>query len=339
MKILVAGAAGQVGCRLVRQLLARNHEVRGTVLPDDPAGHRLEGLDIQLAPGDLTDEAFVRQAVDGVDAVIHTANFVGPQFENNNQINRLMARVCGQQAHRLERLVYTSSSGVFPNNGEILACAYHPVDELHPKRPMGEYSLMKWMGEEFVKMAARETGLGYSIVRPSHVRSGDAILGHFTVGAVARLLQHGQRHPLGELYMEDGAELWHDLLAQAESEDQPCSVRDLDGQPWQYQPNDARDIAQMLVLAVESPGALGESFNCGAPAPFPFPDAAEILAEQSGVDPLAVRLPVRYQYDHDITKGRSLLNYQPKGDLQAMLSSARLVRDEGYADYTWEGVA
>ena len=37
MKILVAGAAGQVGCRLVRQLLERNHEVRGTVLPDDPA--------------------------------------------------------------------------------------------------------------------------------------------------------------------------------------------------------------------------------------------------------------------------------------------------------------
>ena len=36
MKILVAGAAGQVGCRLVRQLLERNHEVRGTVLPDDP---------------------------------------------------------------------------------------------------------------------------------------------------------------------------------------------------------------------------------------------------------------------------------------------------------------
>ena len=114
MKILVAGAAGQVGCRLVRQLLERNHEVRGTVLPDDPALERLQGLDIELAAGDLTDEAFVDSAVTGVDAVIHTANIVGPQFDNNMQIDRLITRVCGAHADHLERLVYTSSSGVFP---------------------------------------------------------------------------------------------------------------------------------------------------------------------------------------------------------------------------------
>ena len=33
MKVLVTGAAGQVGCRLVRQLLDQNCEVRGTILP------------------------------------------------------------------------------------------------------------------------------------------------------------------------------------------------------------------------------------------------------------------------------------------------------------------
>jgi len=96
MKILVAGAAGQVGCRLVRQLLARNHEVRGTVLPDDPALERLEGLDIELAAGDLTDEAFVNEAVSGVDAVVHTANYVGPYFDNNVQTDRTVTSVCGQ---------------------------------------------------------------------------------------------------------------------------------------------------------------------------------------------------------------------------------------------------
>ena len=143
-------------------------------------------------------------AVTGVDAVIHTANIVGPQFDNNMQIDRLITRVCGAHADHLERLVYTSSSGVFPNNGETIACAYHPVDERHPKRPIGEYSLGKLIGEAFTKMAARETGLRFSIVRPSHVQSGDAILGRFTVGAVARLLERGQDTPLGELYMADG---------------------------------------------------------------------------------------------------------------------------------------
>ena len=339
MKILVAGAAGQVGCRLVRQLLERNHEVRGAVLPDDPALERLQGLDIELAPGDLTDEAFVRSAVAGVDAVIHTANYVGPQFDNNMQIDRLITRVCGAHADRLERLVYTSSSGVFPNNGETIACAYHPVDERHPRRPMGEYSLGKLIGEEFTNMAARETGLRTAIVRPSHVQSGAAILSRFTVGAVARLLERGQNSPLGELHMADGAELWHDLLAKAVDEEQPCSVRDLDGRPWLYQPNDARDIAHMLVCAVEEPGALDESFNCGAPAPFSFPQAAAILSEISGVEPLEARLPVRYRYDHDNTKGRSLINFRPRGDLRTMINSALLVRDEGYIDYDWEGVS
>ncbi len=335
MKILVAGAAGQVGCRLVRQLLARNHEVRGTVLPDDPALERLDGLDIELAAGDLTDEAFVNEAVNGVDAVIHTANYVGPHFDNNMQTDRIMTRVCGRYADRLERFVYTSSSAVFPNDSQTIACAYHPVDELHPKRPMGEYALGKLIGEEFTAMAARETGLRTAVVRPSHVQSGDGVLGRFTVGGVAMLLERGQNSPLGDLHMADGTELWHDLLAEAVDEAQPCSVRDLDGRPWLYQPNDARDIAHMLVCAVEEPAALGESFNCGAPAPFSYPEAAAILAERTGVEPLEVRLPVRFRYDHDNTKGRSLINFRPRGDLRTMINSALLVRNEGYVDYEW----
>lgn len=336
MKILVAGAAGQVGCRLVRQLLDKNHEVRGTVLPDDPAIGRLDGLDIELAHGDLTDENFIRKAINGVDTVIHTANYVGPQFENNLQINRLIARVCGENADELDRLVYTSSSGVFPNNGESITCAYHPVDELHPKRPNGEYSLSKLIGEEFVKMAHRETGLRYSIVRPSHVRSGDAIFGHFTVGSVVNLLKRSQARGQGELYMHDGTELWHDIEERAVSMDQPCSVRYKDGQPWVYQPNDARDIAHMLVCAALEPGAVNEDFNCGSPAPFSLPEGAGLLAEITGVETLEVNLPVWYRYDHCITKGKSLINYQPKGDLQNMFRSAELVRNEGYVDYAWD---
>lgn len=336
MKILVAGAAGQVGCRLVRQLLTRNHEVRGTVLPDDPCIERLEGLDLELATGDLTDESFVQQAVSGVDAVIHTANYVGPQFDNNLQINRLIARVCGEQADRLDRLVYVSSSGVFPNNGENLACAYHPVDEDHPKRPDGEYSLSKLIGEEFVNMAANYTGLRTVIVRPSHVQSGTAILDQFTARRICQILQTGQSKPYGELYMADGTELWHDVLAQARDGDQPCSVRDAQGRSWYYQPNDARDIAHMLVCAVEEPAAIGESFNCGSPEPFYHTHAAPLLAEMTGQEPLEITVPVWYRYDHAIGKGKRLINYRPRGTIEAMLQSALRVRDEGASDYTWD---
>ncbi len=60
-KVLVTGAAGQVGARLVRQLLARNYEVRGTLLPDDPAAERIAGLEVERAAGDLRDLDFVRR--------------------------------------------------------------------------------------------------------------------------------------------------------------------------------------------------------------------------------------------------------------------------------------
>ncbi len=339
MKTLVTGAAGQVGCRLVRQLLERNHEVRGTVLLEDPALERIEGLDIELVAGDLTDGAFTRRAVRGMDAVIHTANLVGPYFENNVRTNLEVARACGEAADALDRYIYVSSSGVFPNNGEVFVCAYHPVDEQHPKRPDSEYSLSKLIGEEIAEMVARCTGLRTVIVRPSHVLSGTAIFKQFTVACVCSVLRKAENNPKSELYAGEGRKLWEEVEAQAEAPDQPCSVRDLDGRPWYYQPNDARDIAGCLVCALEAPGALDASFNAGAPAPFTFPEGAGMLAEITGREPLEVRLPVRWRYDHDITRAKSWIGYRPRGDLETMMASARAVAEGEYVDYTWEGEA
>ena len=331
MKILVTGAAGQVGCRLVRQLLDRNHEVRGTIIPDDPCRDRLDGVDVELMEGDLTDLEYVKKAVDGCEAVAHTANVVGPHFELNTQINLQVTRACSAAADRLDRYLYVSSSGVYPNNGENIACAYHPVDELHPKRPDGEYSLSKYIGELMVERAARETGLRYTIVRPSHVLSGDKIFGQFTVARVVGLLKKGQR-PGSELFMADGTELWHEVEKAAASPDQPCSVTDLDGRPWYYQPNDAREIAHCIVCALESPAALSEAFNGGAPEPFTFPDGARLLGEIKGIDPLEIELPVRSRYDHAIGKAKSLIGYEPKCDLETMMESAQRFTN-GEPDY------
>ena len=55
--ILVTGAAGQVGSRLVRQLLGRNYEVRGLILPGDPNRSRLNGLEIEVVEGNMLDMA------------------------------------------------------------------------------------------------------------------------------------------------------------------------------------------------------------------------------------------------------------------------------------------
>lgn len=335
MKVLVTGATGQVGCRLVRQLLGANHEVRGTVWLKDPALDRLAGLDIDLRQGDLTDPAFVADAVQGVAAVIHTANLVGPHFENNVQTTLQVARACGEAADGLDRLIYVSSSGVFPNDSHVLACAYHPVDELHPKRATSEYNLSKLIGEQIMEMTSRRTGLRTVVVRPSHVLSGEKVLQQFTVQRVVGNLKSGQQNPESELYMADGTELWRQVEAQAEDPGQPCNVADTAGRPWYYQPNDARDVAHGLVCALERPEALGESFNLGAPEPFLFPAGARLLAELTGRRPLEIRLPVQWRYDHSTAKARSWIGYDPRGDLQAMMRSAIAVQRGEGDDYEW----
>ena len=337
MKVLVTGAAGQVGCRLVRQLLDNNHEIRGTILPDDPCRDRLEGVDIELTEGDLTDPVFVVRAVEGVDAVIHTANYVGPHYENNVQTTMEVTRACADRADSLDRYIYVSSSAVFPNDGHALACAYHPVDELHPKRPNSEYALSKLIGEEMTEMQALRTGLRTVIVRPSHVLSGTAIFKQLSVSRVLAMLRAGLS-PASELYTENGEDLIRQVQDAAEDNDQPCSACDMDGRPWYYQPNDARDMAHCIVCALESPAAIGESFNAGAPAPFLLTEGAKMLAEITGRKILEVKLPVRWRYDHDITKAKTWIGYQPKGDLKAMLTSAKAVQDGGYQDYTWDGI-
>jgi len=337
MKVLVTGATGQVGCRLVRQLSQHNHEVRGTVWAGAPEAEleRVKGLEIDLRKGDLLDLEYVRQAVAGVDAVIHTANLVGPHFENNVSTTLQVSRACGEAADRLDRFIYVSSSGVYPNDSHVLAPVYHPVDENHPKRATSEYNLSKLIGEELTELAARRTGLRSAIVRPSHVLSGEKLLAQFTVQRVVNNLKSGQANPKSELYAGEGADLWKQVEAKAEGPDQPCSVTDMDGRPWYYQPNDARDVAHLLVLALERPEALGEAFNAGAPEPFRFPEAARMLAELSGRTPLEIKLPVQWRYDHAIGKARSWLGYAPRGSLEVMMRDAWAVKTGEFVDYDW----
>src|SRR5579884_4290094 len=174
-KVFVTGAAGQVGSRLVRQLLARDDEVRALVLPNDPLRSRLDGLDVEVVEGNLMDPDLVEKLVEGADAVVNTANFVGrparmsesEYFDNNVRGTFHVVRAASKRADSISRLVHISSSSVYPNNSEVRATAYEPVDEQHPLRPQGVYGASKMNGEDIVRALARETGLQAAIIRPS----------------------------------------------------------------------------------------------------------------------------------------------------------------------------
>lgn len=71
--VLVTGAAGELGSRLVRRLRQDHWSVRGLVLPNDPLRSRLDGSGCEIVEGDVRDSRALQTAVQGVDTVFHVA--------------------------------------------------------------------------------------------------------------------------------------------------------------------------------------------------------------------------------------------------------------------------
>ncbi len=71
--VLVTGAAGGMGVRLVERLRAGGDPVRALVLPRDPQRARLEALGCEIRQGDVTEPASLAGLCDAVDTVYHLA--------------------------------------------------------------------------------------------------------------------------------------------------------------------------------------------------------------------------------------------------------------------------
>lgn len=114
-KILVTGAAGTVGVRLVQRLLAAGHRVRGLVLPADPLRDRLAGLDCEIAEGDITRPASLAAAVAGVDTVYHLAAVVlshDPALFSQVNVQGTRNLLDAAAAAGVQHFVYISSASV-----------------------------------------------------------------------------------------------------------------------------------------------------------------------------------------------------------------------------------
>ena len=141
-RILLTGAAGIVGT-LVRPLLRERYAQ--IVLTDiepvsDPASNE------SVTCGDIADPAFVESVVQGVDAVVHLAGCVGPDFTFDEV---LTANIIGThnvfaacRKSEVSRVVYASSHHAV---GFYRRDAF--IDESAPPRPDSQYGLSKAVGE------------------------------------------------------------------------------------------------------------------------------------------------------------------------------------------------
>lgn len=119
MMVLVLGATGNVGSKVVAELLALGVPVRAFARDREKAVSTL-GPDVQVSIGNFDDPATVRRALDGIDAVLVTASD-GPQKIEHE--TRLIDIVAAEGARRVVKLstvgAGTASGPQFDAHGRI----------------------------------------------------------------------------------------------------------------------------------------------------------------------------------------------------------------------------
>jgi nucleoside-diphosphate-sugar epimerase len=168
MKVLVTGAAGNLGSTITTALLARGWDVRAT-----DQRHRA-GLPVRLELADVRDELSVYRLVEGMDAVVHLANHThagaGPSPARLLSENVAMNANVFTAALELgvSRLVFASSVQVmlsFRHPRERtppFPFPYLPLDgACPPATGTNPYALSKQFSEELLRAAA-ESRPGFS---------------------------------------------------------------------------------------------------------------------------------------------------------------------------------
>ena len=164
MKILVTGSAGHLGEALMRTLPALGHDAAGMDLRASPFTHHV---------GSIRERGFVSRAMQGVDAVLHTATLHKPHIATHSRQDFIDTNVTGT-LNLLEEatlagvnaFVFTSTTSTFvraliPPVGEPATWITEEVECL----PKNIYGATKLAGEHLCDMWFHEKGLPCIVLR------------------------------------------------------------------------------------------------------------------------------------------------------------------------------
>jgi dihydroflavonol-4-reductase len=171
-KVLVTGASGFVGSAVARCLLARGYAVTALVRASSPRAN-VEGLGLEIAIGDMTDQASIEAAAKGARYLFHVAADYRLWARDPEEIVRANLLGTGAVmraalAAGVEKVVYTSSVATL--GVKLGADRNAPADEANPlteQTAIGAYKRSKVVAERLVEQMVAEQGLPAVIVNPS----------------------------------------------------------------------------------------------------------------------------------------------------------------------------
>lgn len=173
MRVLVTGATGFVGSVLVPKLTARYGagDVSALVLPGDTIPAAWAGLGVRTFAGDIGDFDAVRKAADGHSHIVHLAGFISYWNGDADRLRTVnedgaLSVVEASLGAGIERLIHVSSVGAvgFHRDGS-------PADETTPFNWPEDilYMTSKRRGQDIVERAVRKRGLRAVILNPASI--------------------------------------------------------------------------------------------------------------------------------------------------------------------------
>jgi nucleoside-diphosphate-sugar epimerase len=169
MKILVTGAAGNVGAFVARELLDHGYQVRAldrTAPPEDLRSR------VEVVYADLSDRLAMLRAAQGCDAIAHLAAIPNPMHGRDLEI--LEPNVVGThyvlaaaEAQGISKVVLASSVSIYgvPFAEKQFVYDYLPIAEGHPITEQDLYALSKHCNELTAATYTRRTGMATTCLR------------------------------------------------------------------------------------------------------------------------------------------------------------------------------
>jgi dihydroflavonol-4-reductase len=329
LKVLVTGASGFIGSHLIPRLLSEGYTTVAFVRRSSDTSD-LNDMRVELRIGDLREYSSLRDAVRGIDVVIHLAayyTFYGKK-ELYQRINVDGTRLLAEEAKRegVSHFIYCSSTE-----------ATGPVDgigdEISPPYPQYEYGVSKLEAERLINKIQGDQSWA-TIIRPTGIYGP----GNFDDVSYWFIMSQARGGLLSRFIVGSG--------------------------DTQIQFTHVDDVVQGFINALRKPEkSKGETFIISENRSYSYLEVYEIISTLLGKTPPRFHLPatlaklciapveyfnrfidrdnfmwhtatidsVTSNRSYSIAKAQELLGYQPKYDLKKGLGETiNWYRDNGY---------
>ncbi len=339
-RVLVTGGAGFIGSHLVDALIKQGKRVRilDSLAPQvHGAGQRRPDYlhpDAEMIVADVREREALRDAVQGMDAVVHLAAAVGVgqsmyEIERYTAVNTLGAAMLldllANEPNQVRRLLVASSMSIY-GEGAYECPTHGPV---FPRlRPIAQLEAREWevkcpaCGTDLQPLPTSEekplypTSI-YAITKRDHEEMFLSIGAAYSIPTVAlRFFNvYGPRQSLSNPYTGVMA-IFSSRLLNGQS---PVIYED--GQQTRDFIHVA-DIVRGCLLALERDEVQGEVFNLGTGRPTSVRRVADLLIQRLGQHNLQPRIENRFRAGDirhcfaDIAKARTQLGFAPEVTLE-----------------------